>query len=175
MSTFDKMTLNQRIQAVNIDCMRHPEYALLAGVICMGKSEVVDHVPTACTNGKDKYYGSAYIAKLNRKQLRYLVLHENFHVALKHCVLPFYDDLCEKYGHRINNMAMDFVVNALIEELDPDFKFVERPSESLCINPKFFGMSYVQVLKELLKDAKEGGGGGGFHTDGYICHLWHGQ
>ena len=158
MSTFEKMTPNQRVQAVNIDCMRHPQYALLAGVICMGKSEVVEHVPTACTNGKDKLYGLAFIMKLNRKQLRYVVLHENFHVALKHCVLPFYDDLCRKYGHKINNIAMDFVVNALIEELDPDFKFVERPSESLCINPKFFGMSYVQVLKELLK--RKGGQGG---------------
>lgn len=160
-TTFEKMTLTQRIQAVNIDCMRHPQYALLAGVICMGKSDVVEGVPTAGTDGKNKLYGAEFIKPLTRKQLRYLVLHENFHVALKHCVMPFYNDLCKKYGNRINNIAMDFVVNALIEELDPDFKFVDRPSKTLCIDRKYFGMSYVQVLKDLLKDAKEGGGGGG--------------
>lgn len=159
-TSFEKMTLNQRIQAVNIDCMRHPQFALLAGVICMGTSEVVEGVPTAYTNGKNKKYGAEFIKPLTRKQLRYLVLHENFHVALKHCVMPFYNDLCKKYGHRINNIAMDFVVNALIEELDPDFKFVERPTATLCIDRKYFGMSYVQVLKDLLKNAKEGDGSG---------------
>ena len=82
-TTFEKMTLNQRIQAVNIDCMRHPQFALLAGVICMGKSEVVEGIPTAGTDGKNKKYGVKFITPLNRKQLRYLVLHENFHVALK--------------------------------------------------------------------------------------------
>ena len=165
-TSFEKMTLNQRIQAVNIDCMRHPQFALLAGVICMGRSEVVEGIPTAGTDGKHKKYGAKFITPLNRKQLRYLVLHENFHVALKHCVMPFYNDLCKKYGHRINNIAMDFVVNALIEEMDPDFKFVERPTESLCIDRKYFGMSYVQVLKDLLKNAKEGGGGAGGDGEG---------
>jgi len=165
-TSFEKMTLNQRIQAVNIDCMRHPQFALLAGVICMGRSEVVEGIPTAGTDGKHKKYGAKFITPLTRKQLRYLVLHENFHVALKHCVMPFYDDLCKKYGHRINNIAMDFVVNALIEEMDPDFKFVERPTESLCIDRKYFGMSYVQVLKDLLKNAKEGGGGAGGDGEG---------
>ena len=154
-TSFEKMTLNQRIQAVNIDCMRHPQFALLAGVICMGRSEVVEGIPTAGTDGKHKKYGAKFITPLNRKQLRYLVLHENFHVALKHCVMPFYNDLCKKYGHRINNIAMDFVVNALIEEMDPDFKFVERPTESLLIDRKYFGWSFPQVLNDLLKSGRK--------------------
>ena len=94
--SFEKMTLNQRIQAANIDCMRHPKFALLAGVIMMGKSEVTDKLPTAATNGKDKLYGSAFIQDMTRKQLRYVVLHENFHVALKHCVL--YKDIKKKWA-----------------------------------------------------------------------------
>ena len=72
-TSFEKMTLNQRIQAVNIDCMRHPQFALLAGVICMGRSEVVEGIPTAGTDGKHKKYGAKFITPLNRKQLRYLV------------------------------------------------------------------------------------------------------
>jgi predicted metal-dependent peptidase len=150
--SFDKLSLNQRIQAVNIDCMRHPQFARLAGIICMGKSEVKAGVPTAYTNGTDKVYGDEFIGDMTRKQLRYLVLHENFHVALKHCVLGHYVDLFNKY-QRLSNMAADYVVNGIIEELDPDFKFVERPTKvAPLVDERFAGMSFPQVLKALLED-----------------------
>lgn len=155
--SFEKLTLNQRIQAANIDCMRHPKFALFSGVICMGKSEVKEGVSTACTNGKDKYYGAEFIAPLNRKQLRYLVLHENGHVAYKHCVLKAYNDAVKQYGQPICNAAMDFVVNGLIEEMDPEMKFVERPIESLCVDAKYKNMSFPQVLNDLVKEAKKDG------------------
>ena len=164
--TFEKMTLNQRIQAANIDCMRHPQYALLSGVICMGKSEVSKTIPTAATNGRDKKYGEAFIQPLNRKQLRYLVLHENFHVALKHCILYRRET---KAMPRLANIAQDYVVNALIEELDPDFTFVERPSPTLLIDRKYFGWSFPQVLNDLLKQGRKepdkDGNGGGYDFD----------
>jgi predicted metal-dependent peptidase len=149
---FQDLTHQQRISAVNIDCMRHHKFALLSGVIPMGKSEVVDNVPTACTNGKDKQYGRAFIDQLNRKQLRYLVLHENFHVALKHCVLPYYLEVSKKAGHRITNIAMDHVINNMIEELDPSLNFVERPTDTLCCDAKYKGMSFIQVLRDLMQN-----------------------
>lgn len=164
--TFEKMTLNQRIQAANIDCMRHPQYALLSGVICMGKSEVSKTIPTAATNGRDKKYGEAFIQPLNRKQLRYLVLHENFHVALKHCILYRRET---KAMPRLANIAQDYVVNALIEELDPNFTFVERPTQTLLIDRKYFGWSFPQVLNDLLKQGRKepdkDGNGGGYDFD----------
>jgi len=165
--TFEKMTLNQRIQAANIDCMRHPQYALLSGVICMGKSEVSKTIPTAATNGRDKKYGEAFIQPLNRRQLRYLVLHENFHVALKHCILYKRET---KSMPKLANIAQDYVVNALIEELDPEFTFVERPSPRLLIDRKYFGWSFPQVLNDLLKQGrkepdKDGDGGDGYDFD----------
>lgn len=153
--SFDKLTPNQKIQAANIDCMRHHKFALLSGVICMGKSEVKDDIPTACTDGKNKYYGAAFIEGKTRAQLRYVVLHENFHVALKHCVLPIYNQYVKKFGPQICNVAMDFVVNGMIEELDPELKFVERPVEGMCIDKKYEGMSFPQVLQDLLKDAEQ--------------------
>lgn len=164
--TFEKMTLNQRIQAANIDCMRHPQYALLSGVICMGKSEVSKTIPTAATNGRDKKYGEEFIQPLNRKQLRYLVLHENFHVALKHCILYRKET---KAMPRLANIAQDYVVNALIEELDPNFTFVERPSPTLLIDRKYFGWSFPQVLNDLIKQGRKepdkDGNGDGYDFD----------
>ena len=160
--SFEKMTLTQRVQACNIDCMRHPKFALLSGVICMGKSEVVEKMPTAATNGRDKKYGAAFITPLNRKQLRYLVLHENFHVGLKHCIL--FRDIKKKYP-KLTNIAHDYVVNALIEELDPNFEFVERPTATLCIDRKYFGWSFPQVMNDLIKSGRkepeDGDGGNG--------------
>lgn len=155
--SFDKLTPNQKIQAANIDCMRHHKFALLSGIICMGKSEVKDNMPTACTDGKNKYYGTEFISDLTRKELRFVVLHENFHVALKHCVLPAYVGYVKRFGPQINNVAMDFVVNGLIDELDPDRKFMDFPKkvQGICFDKKFQGMSYPQVLQELLKDAEE--------------------
>ena len=153
--SFDKLTPNQKIQAANIDCMRHPQFALLSGHICMGKSEVKLDVPTALTDGQNKYYGKLFIEGMNRKQLRYLVLHENGHVAYKHCVLPLYIELNKKFGHQICNVAADYVVNGLIEEMDPEFKFVERPTDSVLVDKKYQGMSYIQVLQQLLKEKEQ--------------------
>lgn len=166
--SFDKMTLNQRIQAANIDCMRHPKFALLSGVIMMGKSEVTDNLPTAATNGRDKLYGADFITPLNRKQLRYLVLHENFHVALKHCVL--YKDIKKKWARKTNK-AQDYVINALIEEMDPGFTFVERPSKGILVDPKFNGMSFQQVFNLLPDDADDEGGGGGKDDNPFDEHI----
>lgn len=166
--SFDKMTLNQRIQAANIDCMRHPKFALLSGVIMMGKSEVTDNLPTAATNGRDKLYGADFITPLNRKQLRYLVLHENFHVALKHCVL--YKDIKKKWARKVNK-AQDYVINGLIEEMDPGFTFVERPSKGILVDPKFNGMSFQQVFNLLPDDAEDEGGGGGKDDNPFDEHI----
>ena len=167
--SFEKMTLNQRIQAANIDCMRHPKFALLAGVIMMGKSEVTDKLPTAATNGKDKLYGSAFIQDMTRKQLRYVVLHENFHVALKHCVL--YKDIKKKWSRKVNK-AQDYVINGLIEEMDPKFEFVERPtSVKPLVDPKFVGMSFQQVfnlLPDPPDDEDKGDGDGDSPFDQHI-------
>lgn len=153
--SFNNLPLTQRVQAANIDCMRHPKFALLSGNICMGKSEVKDDVPTAMTNGKDKFYGAAFIEPLTRKQLRYVVLHENGHVAYKHCVLPYYEQLAKTHGHRICNVAMDYVINGLIEEMDPEFKFVDRPVEPMLVDKKYEGKSFPQVLQDLLKEQEE--------------------
>lgn len=154
--SFEKMTLHRRVEAVNIDCMRNKDFALLSGIICMGKSDVKDELPTAGTDGKNKYYGADFIKDMTRKQLRYLVLHENFHVALKHCIA--YRPLEDRFGAPLCNVAMDYVVNGLIEELDPALNFVDRPTAvPPLVDPKYKGMSFPQVLKSLVDDMKANG------------------
>lgn len=168
-TTFDRMNAEQRITAVNVDLANNKTYAIMSGVACVGKNEIRDDHPTAATNGRDCIYGREFVMAQNRKQLRYVVLHETFHKALRHC--SEYMEIAKREP-KACNIAMDYVVNAFIEEADPEFKFVERPTVPVLIHPKYFGWSFVQVLRDLLKNAKpitmsgEGDGEGGEGGDG---------
>jgi predicted metal-dependent peptidase len=159
-----RMPLEQRIVACHTDCMQHPEFAMLSGVVCVGKV-VINDMPTAATNGRDVYYGREFCVALNQKQLRYVVLHENFHKALKHCTE--YMDISRAYP-RDSNVAMDYSLNQLIEDADPRFDFVQRPWEKgWRVDPKYKGMGFIEILRDLLKNPpKDCSGGGSGHGDG---------
>jgi len=150
-STYDKMNAEQRLTAVNVDLANNKTFAIMSGVACVGKNIIDDTVPTAATNGRDCYYGHDFLMAQTRKQLRYVVLHESFHKALRHC--SEYNEICQREP-KASNIAMDYVVNAFIEEADPEFQFVERPTVEPLVHPKYFGMSFVQVLRDILKNAK---------------------
>jgi predicted metal-dependent peptidase len=152
---YEQLSPQQRVTAVNMDCMQHKKFCLLAHNIATGKSLIKDDVPTACTNGKDKYYGEAFVTDMPRKELRYVVLHENFHVALKHCIMPAYVEAAQKHPKHVG-IAMDYVVNGLIESIDPLFEFVDRPSKiKIYVDKKYNNMSFPQVLRVLLKEMPE--------------------
>jgi predicted metal-dependent peptidase len=154
MTIWEKLSLHDHIEAANTDCMRHPQFAIMGGVIMMGKWTITQ-TPTACTNGLDVQYGEKFCAGQDRKQLRYLVLHENGHKGLKHCVLPYYKTIAKKYP-RLANAAQDYVINAAIHELDPHGSFVNPPVGAL-YDPKYQGMSFIQVLNDLIKQAQQQG------------------
>jgi predicted metal-dependent peptidase len=157
------LSLPQRIEATHIDIARHKEFTRMSGVAMIGEVKFSDSMPTAATDGRDVIYGNKFCADLNRKQLRYLVLHENGHKLLHHCTE--YQGLAKKYPRHMPRAA-DYVVNGLIEELDPTFQFVERPTNDLLIDrQRFNNMSLVEVLKVLIdedeQDDQDQQGGGG--------------
>jgi len=51
------LSAEQRLNKAVIAIMGHPRYVALAGILMVGKREVRDDIPTACTNGRDEYYG----------------------------------------------------------------------------------------------------------------------
>lgn len=152
--SFDKLTAQQKVTAANMDIMKHNTHCALTGVIMLGQIKITE-CPTAATDGLNVYYGEQFTNGLNRKQVRYLVLHENYHKGFLHLVLPEYKRLSKKYP-RLSNEAMDYVINLIIEDTDKDF--VERPTENLCYDERFRGMSFIQVLKKLIKECEEEGG-----------------
>ena len=145
-----KMTLHERMTACAIDIMGHPQFALVGGLLVMGKRELMPEVRTAATDGLNMYFAPEFIEPQTREQLRYIMLHEALHIGLRHCVS--YPEVVKKYP-QLSNMAMDYVVNALIEQIDPRFGFVERPTDPApLIDRKYFDRAFVDVLQDLLRN-----------------------
>lgn len=170
-ANYKRMTPEQRLTAVSIDISKHPEFSQLSGVACLGKVTVTAAIPTACTDGVDEMYNPDFVLEMTRTQLRYLKLHETLHKSLRHCTE--YNEICRKYPD-LSNQAMDYVVNGMIEEADPDFKFIERPTSiPPLVDEKYKGWSFLRVLKDLLKQQEEnpepqGGGGNGHQSSGTL-------
>jgi len=159
LSTFDRMTAEQRLIAVNVDLANNKTFAIMSGVACVGANKFTDAIPTAGTDGRDVYWNQDFVMSLTRKQLRFVVLHESFHKALRHC--SEYQEICKREP-KASNIAMDYVVNSFIVEADPQYTFMELPTKpEPLLHPKYFGWSFVQVLRDLLKNAKPVGGGEG--------------
>lgn len=153
MANWETLSPADKIRKVHVSIMRHKDFALISGVTAVGNVYVDKKSPTACTNGRDVWYGEDFLKMQNEKQARYLVLHENFHKALRHCTA--YPALMKKYPEQYAQ-AIDFVVNDQIETVDPKFEFVERPTAiPPLVNPKFHGWSMERVLHFLIQQQQQ--------------------
>lgn len=151
----DTAKMDPRLLAARIAILKHPKWVGIAPFMFMGKCEIEEDLPTAATNGIDAFFGREFIDRCTPKQIIYVLLHENMHKALLHCYNC--KELIEKYGLRAVNCAMDYVVNLIVEDTDPDF--VERPiNPAPLINEKYRGLSFVQVLELFVKDGNGGAG-----------------
>ena len=167
MTTVDKEA--RRIQKAHITLMRNPKFALYSGILMVGKVELVEDVPTACTNGRDVRYGREFVKKLKDKELAFVVLHEAMHKAYRHLTVwrKLYDE-----NAQLANMACDYVINIELRDYDPKGEFIAMPDMGL-IDEKYRGMNSKQVFDLLKKQGKKGGGGGGGGgEDGFDQHDW---
>lgn len=176
----NKLTAEQRIQRAHVALMNEPKYCLYSGIFMIGKVEVRDNIPTACTNGRDVYYGRKFVDKLDDTELRGLIIHEAKHKAFRH--LTIWKHLYEKKA-RLANMACDYVINLQIFDEDKEGRFVKLPEGGL-LDERFRGMDAATVYKILEKEQgkckgngegeqcdgdDDGGGGNGFDE-----HDWEG-
>lgn len=138
------MDADTKLRKCHIKLMRHPETCLYSGVILMGKTQIVDDVPTACTNGVDSFYGRKFIDELTEPEVCGVALHENLHKALRH--LMRYRKLM-KEDPMLTNAAMDYVVNAVIMSLK-DKTLCALPKGGL-YDPRFHNWSVLEVYDYL--------------------------
>lgn len=167
------LTAEQRLNKAVVAIMGHPRYIALSGLLMIGERAIRDDVPTACTNGRDEWYGREFVDSINDKQLRFVVLHECYHKMYKH--LTTWQHLSKKCA-LTTNKACDYVINQQIID-DNDDEFVEG-IEGMCIDPKYRGWDSQRVFDDIYKesddDDEEGDIGGGGGQQPIDEHDWEG-
>ena len=145
-----KLTVEQLIQKDHVALMKDPKYCLYSGIIMIGRTEVKDDVPTACTDGRNTYYGREYMSKLASNKRKGVILHENLHKAFRH--ISMWKHLY-KENPTMANMACDYVINLMI--MDGDHSFVSLPDGAL-LDHKYKGLDAGTVYRMIKEEAKGG-------------------
>ena len=167
-----QLTAEQRLSKNITAIMGHERYIAFAGVMMIGISAIKDDCPTAYTNGRDEYYGRAFVDALTDPEFRGLILHENYHKLFKHLTTWAW---MWKENPELANMACDYVINLIIDLENRD-GFAVLPKGGL-LDERFANMSAAQVYKILKQeqednpdDGDQGEGAGG----GLDEHDWEG-
>lgn len=176
------MLEERKLQKAKISLMRSPKFALLSGILMVGKTMVDETTPTAKTNGRDEIYGRAFIKDLSDKELAFVVAHEAAHKMYRH--LSVWRKLYNE-NSRLANAACDYVVNLMLKDADPSGMVITPPVYKRgplkgkpmgLIDERFRGMNTKQVF-DILKDEDEQtdrGSGGGGDDSGLDEHDWDG-
>lgn len=179
--------VERKLKKNKIAIMRDPRFALWSGIMMVGKTHILDEIPTAATNGRDEFYGRGFVKSMPDKQLRFVILHENLHKAYRHLTLwrKLYNE-----NPRLANMACDYVINLQAVDYDPNEEFMEFPrnpdgSRLGLYDTRFRGMNTKQVFDILKQEQKangkgqgqgkgEGDGQGQGDGDNFDSHDWEG-
>lgn len=151
------LTAEQRLERAIVEIMHNDRYFPLAGVLMIGKREVVDDLPTAATNGRDEFYGRKFVESLSDAELRFLVLHECYHKLFRH--LHTWRHLYDEYP-RLANMACDYVINIKLVDDNAHDGFARMPMRDgkqigLC-DAKYRDMDSARVYNLLKEEAESG-------------------
>jgi predicted metal-dependent peptidase len=166
------LTAEQQVQKCTLDVITHIKYRAMAGVIMLGVTRVEDDpkkCPSAYTDGLNKTYGRKFVAGLTEQELRFVILHEAMHVALRHLITWVW---MWKDDPDLANKACDYVINLLLVLSDADEGFIRMPKGG-CLDMRFKGMDSGEVFR-LLKQEKESGKGsaGDGEPGGFDQHGW---
>ena len=165
------LTVEQRLQKAVSDIMMNDKYIALAGLLAIGSRSVRDDIPTACTNGRDEKYGRGFCDGLNDPELRFLVLHENYHKLARHLHIYYH---LHKIDPVVANMACDFWINdKLVEENKPDkFATMTGALANGCYDEKYKDMSVTQIFNALLEEKQGGQGNPWDFPNPFDTHEW---
>lgn len=181
------MLEERKLQKAKITVMRNSKFALLQGVMMVGRTHVRDDIPTACTNGRDEMYGRKFVKQLPDKELAFVIAHEASHKMYRH--LTTWQKLNTENA-QLANSAMDYVINLMLKDLDPNESVIAMPRYTEdtgnpkarkgdfmgLVDERFRGMNTKQVF-DILKDEQEESGGqgdGDGEGGGFDEHDWDG-
>ena len=176
------MNEERKLQKCKIALMRNPDFALLQGVMMIGKTKVSDDIPSAMTNGRDEIYGRKFVKELPEKELQFVIAHEASHKMYRH--LTTWRKLYEE-NKPLANMACDYVINLMLKDLDPTESVIAMPRWTRdepkagakkgdfmgMIDERFRGMNSKQVFDILKQEHEENEPGDG-EGNGFDEHDW---
>jgi hypothetical protein len=154
------MSEERKLQKVKINLMRSPKFALMSGILMVGKTGIKDDIPTAATNGRDEWYGRQFVDKLTEKELGFVVAHEAMHKMYRH--LTTWRKLHDE-NRQLANAACDYVINLQLKDLDKAESIITMPTYKTgpmkgkvmgLVDERFRGMNAKQVF-DILKDEQE--------------------
>lgn len=133
-------------------------------MLMMMEKRPTTSIPTMGVSVEDAslilFYNPIFINSLSDSELRYVVTHEIYHVALHHCTVRRPEDLKQQ---GIWNKAADLAINSLIPE-SADRAMPKGKNKGL--KPKDFGFEeklsmeqYLQLLRDKNDDGSDGAGG----------------
>lgn len=166
------MEAERKLKRAKINLMRSPKFALLSGILMVGKTTLVGEgakvggvgtVTTAMTNGRDEFYAESFVMQLADPELAFVVAHEAAHKMYRHLSTwrKLYDE-----DASLANQACDYVINIMLQDLDPQREVIRMPRDKDgklmgLLDTKYRGMNAKQVFDLLKQQKKDGDGGGG--------------
>jgi predicted metal-dependent peptidase len=149
MSIFAKLTEEQRVKKACGDILeKAPEFR---GVLQIGTKEVVEDCPTARTNGRDEWYGRAFVKSLSDPELRFLIMHEVGHKMLQH--LTTWSELHEE-DPDCANRACDYYLNLWLTNDYGADGWIVMPKGGM-LDERFAGLNSKQIYKLLRKEQEQ--------------------
>ena len=156
---FGKLKPQERLYRAISEIDRDGRYLAMKGVFMTGTRVVDPECPTACTNGRDEWYGTKWIDSVCDAELRGGVVHENYHKGLCHC--SFYEPYRKK-DPQVFNMAGDYVINLIIKDENPPEPNYPKGfcaiGDGWLIDEQYRDMSVVEVFNSLYEDKDQGQG-----------------
>ena len=174
------MSEERRVQKAKVSLMRDPKFALLSGILMVGRTRVDDKTRTAKTNGRDDTFGREFVKGLKDQELNFVVAHEAGHKMYRHLTTwrKLYDE-----NPGLANSACDYVINLMLKDLDPQERTIRMPvwpdgpmkgKPMGLIDERFRGMNTKQIYDILKQEQGDGGDGDGFDEhdwDDYVNGL----
>ena len=139
------LTAEQRITKARSAIMRDERFTAISPILMIGSWSVVDDMPTAATNGRDVLYGREFVDGCDDKLLRFVVLHEYYHVMLQH--MTTWAKL-DKEDAKLSNIAKDMVINLMLKDADPSGQFLTVWEHAYC-DPQYKGLDTGEVYRRL--------------------------
>jgi predicted metal-dependent peptidase len=149
--SYDVLTARERISCVNLDLMGDKEFSRIGAVTQIGQSFLAGaEVPTAKTNGLNRWFNEGWVMRMTRQQLRAVVAHECLHMLYQHCTA--YNAEFKQYPEE-SAQAVDYVVNLSVEEMDRGRGFIAWPTDyPPLLDAKYKNWSCLEVMADLIKN-----------------------